>query len=128
MLPNGNLQKEGVKKMPKFISKKHLEICNNLSYDLGFNQTIEPELFQYLPNTFFEIVFAMPHGGDDHIRTRISFPITKELRKKFPKQKGYHFELNMDLTWEDYESLNEWDSFTQILLTHELEQEERRLN
>ena len=36
--------------MPKFISKKHLEICNNLSYDLGFNQTIEPELFKYLPN------------------------------------------------------------------------------
>ena len=114
--------------MPKFISKKHLEICNNLSYDLGFNQTIEPELFKYLPNTFFEIVFSMPHGGDDHVRTRISFPITKELRKKFPKQKGYHFELNMDLTWEDYESLNEWDSFTQILLTHELEQEERRFN
>ena len=84
--------------MPKFISKKHLEICNNLSYDLGFNQTIEPELFKYLPNTFFEIVFSMPHGGDDHVRTRISFPITKELRKKFPKQKGYHFELNMDLT------------------------------
>ena len=74
--------------MPKFISKKHLEICNNLSYDLGFNQTIEPELFKYLPNTFFEIVFSMPHGGDDHVRTRISFPITKELRKKFPKQKS----------------------------------------
>ena len=39
--------------MAKFISKKHLEVCNNLSYDLGFNQTINPELFQYLPNTFF---------------------------------------------------------------------------
>ena len=34
----------------------------------------------------------------------------------------------MDLTWEDYESLNEWDSFSEILLTHALEQEERRLN
>jgi hypothetical protein len=121
------MQREG-EKMPKFISKKHLEICNNLSYDLGFNQTINPELFQYLPNTFFEIVFAMPHGGDDHVRTRISFPMTKELKKKFTKHIGYHFELNMDLTWEDYESLNEWNCFSEIMLTHELEQEERRLN
>ena len=114
--------------MPKFISKKHLEISNNLSYDLGFNQTINPELFKYLPNIFFEITFAMPHGGDDHVRTRIQFPISTELRKQFKWEKRTHFELNMDLTWEDYESLNEWDSFTEILLTHELEQEERRLN
>ena len=114
--------------MAKFISKKHLEICNNLAWDLNFNQSIEPKFLECLPNTFFEIVFSMPHSGDDHVRTRISFPITKELRKKFPFVKGYHFELNMDLTWEDYESLNEWDSFTQILLTHELEQEERRFN
>ena len=112
--------------MPKFISKKHLEICNNLAWDLKFNQSINPELFKYLPNTFFQIVFSMPH--DDYIRTRIEFPISKELRKKFPKQRGYHFELNMDLTWEDYESLKEWDSFTQILLTHELEKEEMRFN
>ena len=88
---NGNLQKEEGKKMPKFISKKHLEICNNLSYDLGFNQTIEPELFKYLPNTFFEIVFSMPHGVDYHVITIISFPLTKELKKKFPTHKGYHF-------------------------------------
>ena len=113
--------------MAKFISKKHLEICNNLSYDLGFNQTINPELFQYLPNIFFEITFAMTHN-DDCIRTRIQFPISKELRKKFPKQKGYHFELNMDFTFEDYESLNEWDCFSEIMLTHELEKEEGRLN
>jgi len=114
--------------MPKFISKKHLEVCNNLSYDLGFNQTINPELFQYLPNIFFEITFAMPHDGDDHVRTRILFPISSELRNKFKWEKRTHFELNMDLTWEDYESLNEWNCFSEILLTHELKKEERRLN
>mgnify|MGYP003135073075 FL=1 len=114
--------------MPKFISKKHLEVCNNLSYDLGFNQTINPELFQYLPNIFFEVVFSMPHGGDDHVRTRILFPISSELRNKFKWEKRTHFELNMDLTWEDYESLNEWNCFSEILLTHELKKEERRLN
>ena len=109
------MQRKG-EKMPKFISKKRLEICNNLSYDLGFNQTINPELFLYLPDSFFPIVFAMPHGGDDHVRTRIEFPITKELRKKFPNQKGNHFELNMDLTWEDYEELDncDWDCFPQL--------------
>ena len=57
-LLNGRMQRKEGRKMPKFISKKHLEICNNLSYDLGFNQTIEPELFKYLPNTFFEIVVS----------------------------------------------------------------------
>ena len=114
--------------MPKYISKKHLEICNNLAWDLGFSQSIEPEVFDYMPNTFFEIVFAMPHGGDDHVRTVISFPITKELRKKFPKSKGTHFNLKLDLTWEDYESLNEWNCFSEIMLHHELEIEERRLS
>ena len=113
--------------MPKFISKKHLEICNNLSYDLGFNQTINPELFQYLPNIFFEITFAMTHN-DDCIRTRIQFPISSELRKKFKWEKRTHFELNMDFTFEDYESLNEWNCFSEILLNHELKKEEGRLN
>ena len=112
--------------MPKFISKKHLEICNNLAWDLKFNQSINPELFKYLPNTFFQIVFSMPH--DDYIMTRIEFPISKELRKKFPKHKKTHFQLNMDFTWEDFESLNEWNCFSEIILTHELEKEEGRLN
>ena len=109
------MQRKG-EKMPKFISKKRLEICNNLSYDLGFNQTINPELFLYLPDSFFPIVFAMPHNGEDHVRSRIEFPITKELRKKFPNQKGNHFELNMDLTWEDYEELDDcdWDCFPHL--------------
>ena len=114
--------------MPKYITKKQLIIINNLAEDLGFNQSIEPEFFEHIEEGLYEIVFSMPHGGDDHVRTRISFPITKELKKKFPKHKGYHFEFNMDLTWEDYESLNEWDSFSEILLTHALEQEEMRLN
>ena len=114
--------------MPKYISKKHLIICNNLAWDLGFQQSIEPEVFDYMPNTFFEIVFSMPHGGDDHVRTVISFPITKELKKKFPKSEGTHFNLKLDLTWEDYESLKEWNSPTEILFIHELEQEERRLS
>ena len=114
--------------MPKFISKKHLEVCNNLAWDLGFNQSIEPKLFEYLPNTFFEIFFAMPHGGDDHVRTLIRFPITDSLKKIFPQEERKKVDLKLDMTWEDYESLNEWDSFSEILLTHALEQEERRLN
>ena len=98
--------------MPKFISKKQLEICNNLAWDLKFNQSLNPALFKYLPNTYFHIVFSMPH--DDYIRTRIEFPISKELRKKFPKYKKTHFELNMDFTWEDFEDLPETDVLQKI--------------
>ena len=114
--------------MPKFISKKHLEICNNLAWDLGFNQSIEPEFLECLPNTFYEIVFSMPHGGADHVRTMIRFPVSDSLREKFPDEKRETVDLKLDMTWEDYESLNEWNCFSEILLNHELEKEERRLN
>ena len=93
--------------MPKYITKKQLIIINNLAEDLGFNQSINPEFFEHIPEGIYEIVFSMPHGGDDHMRTMVRFPITDSLRKEFPKEKRETVDLKLDMTWEDYEDLPE---------------------
>ena len=100
--------------MPKYISKKQLIIINNLAEDLGFNQSINPEFFEHIPEGIYEIVFAMPHGGDDHVRTLIRFPITDSLKKEFPKEKRETVDLKLDMTWDIYEDLPETDILKNI--------------
>ena len=110
--------------MPKYISKKQLIVINNLAEDLGFNQSINPEFFNYITNTFYEVKFSMPHNSgeqDQCIRTVIEFPISKELKKRFPNEKREWVELKLDMTFEDYEELGEWENYSQICLHHELE-------
>jgi len=100
--------------MPKYITKKQLITINNLAEDLGFNQSINPEFFKHIPEGIYEIVFSMPHGGDDHVRTLIRFPITDSLRKKFPNEKRDTVDLKLDMTWEVYEDLPETDILQKI--------------
>ena len=100
--------------MAKYITKKQLIIINNLAEDLGFNQSIEPEFFKHIEEGIYEIVFSMPHGGDDHVRTMIRFPISDSLREKFPEEKRETVDLKLDMTWEDYEDLPETDILEKI--------------
>ena len=92
--------------MPKYITKKQLITLNNLAEDLGFNQSINPEFFNHIPEGIYEIVFSMPHN-EDHMRTMVRFPVTDSLRKKFPKEKRDTVDLKLDMTWDDYEDIPE---------------------
>jgi hypothetical protein len=116
--------------MPKYINKKQLITINNLAEDLGFNQSINPEFFKHIPEGLYEVVFSMPHDGDDHVRTLIRFPITDSLKKVFPKEKRETVDLKLDMTWEDYEDLPETDILKNIDQTFNRMSNEvkRRLN
>ena len=123
------MQRRG-EKMPKNITKKQLIIINNLAEDLGFNQSINPEFFKHIPEGLYEIVFTMPHDGDDHVRTLIRFPITDSLKKVFPQEERKKVDLKLDMTWEDYEDLPETDILKNIDQTFNRMSNEvkRRLN
>ena len=116
--------------MPKYITKKQLIVLNNLAEDLGFNQSINPEFFKHIPQGIYEVVFSMPHDGDDHMRTMVRFPITDSLRKKFPKEKRKTVDLKLDITFEDYEELPETNILKNIDQTFNRMSNEvkRRLN
>ena len=115
--------------MPKYITKKQLIICNNLAEDLGFNQSINPEFFNHIPEGIYEVVFSMPHN-EDHMRTMVRFPITDSLKKKFPKEKRDTIDLKLDMTFDDYEDLPETDILKNIDQTFNRMSNElkRRLN
>ena len=115
--------------MPKYITKKQLITINNLAEDLGFNQSINPEFFNHIPEGIYEVVFSMPHN-EDHMRTMVRFPITDSLKKKFPKEKRDTIDLKLDMTWDIYEDLPETDVLKNINQTFNRMSNElkRRLN